>query len=87
MDYEDFKYFTRRTACDKILRDKACNIAKNPKYDRYKRGLGSMVYKLFDKKNSGSGIKNENMSDQQLAEELHKPVIRNLGKSKVHSSF
>ena len=39
------------------------------------------------KKTSGSGIKNDNMSDQQLAEELHKPVIRNFKKRKVHSTF
>ena len=60
----DFKGLSRRTASDIILRDKAFNIAKNPKYDGYQRGLVSMVYKLFDKKFSGSGIKNENMSDQ-----------------------
>ena len=35
-----------------------------------------MVYKFFDKKSSGSGIKNENMLDKQLAEELCKPIIR-----------
>ena len=35
----DFKDLTRRTASGKILRDKAFNIAKNPKYDRYQRGL------------------------------------------------
>ena len=46
-----------------------------------------MVYKFFDKKTSGSGIKNENMSDQQLAEELQKPVIRKFNKRKVHSPF
>ena len=34
-----------------------------------------MVYKFFDKKTSGSGIKNENISNKELAEELHKPVI------------
>ena len=75
--YEAYKYLTRKTASDKILRDKAFDIAKNPKFDRYKRGIASMVYKFFDKKASavrpnkfaGSGIKNENMSDQQLAEE------------------
>ena len=39
MAYGDFKYLTRRTASDKILRDKPFNIAKNPKYDGYKRGL------------------------------------------------
>ena len=43
-----------------------------------------MVYKYFDKKTSGSNIKNENMSDQQLAEELHKPIIRNVNKRNVY---
>ena len=46
----------RRTASDKVLRDKAFNIAKNPKYDRYQRGPASMVYTFFDKKSSGSEI-------------------------------
>ena len=46
-----------------------------------------MVYRLFDKKNSGSGIKNENISNKELAEELHKPIIRNFNKRKVHSPF
>ena len=49
MTYADFKYLTRRTASDKILRDKAFNIAKNPKYDGYQRGLASMVYKFLIK--------------------------------------
>ena len=61
MAYGDFKDLTSRTASDKILRDKAFNIAKNPKYDGYQRGLASMVYKFFDKKTSGSSIKYENM--------------------------
>ena len=74
---------SRRTASDKILRD----IAKNPKYDGYQRGLASMVYKLFDKKASGRGIKNENISNQQLAKELHKPIIRKFKKRKVQSPF
>ena len=39
MAYGDFKDFTRRIASDKILRDKAFNKAKNPKYDGYQRGL------------------------------------------------
>ena len=46
----DFKDLTSRTASDKILRDKAFNIAKNPKYDGYQRGLDSMVYTFMDKK-------------------------------------
>ena len=49
--YGDFKDLTRRTASDKILRSKAFNIAKNPAYDGCHRGLASMVYKSFDKKN------------------------------------
>ena len=47
MAYGDFKDLTRRTASDKILRVKAFNIAKNPKYDRYERELLAMVYKFF----------------------------------------
>ena len=39
MAYGDFKDLTRRTTSGKIFRDKAFNIAKNPKYDRYQRGL------------------------------------------------
>ena len=52
----DFKNLARRTASDKVLRDKAFNIAKNPKYDGYQRGLASIVYKFFDKKSKGSGV-------------------------------
>ena len=58
MAYGDFKDINRRTASDKILRDKAFNIAKNPKYDGYQRGLASMVYNFFDRKLTGSGIAN-----------------------------
>ena len=50
MAYGDFKDLNRRTAADKVLRDKAFNIAKNPKYDGYQRGLASMVYNLLIKK-------------------------------------
>ena len=65
MAYGDFKGLTRRTASDKILRDKAFDIAKNPKYDGHQRGLASMVYKFFDKKTSNRTFKNENMSGQR----------------------
>ena len=47
MAYEDFKDLLRRAASDKVLRDKAFNIARNPKYDGYQRGLASMVCKFF----------------------------------------
>ena len=43
MAYGDFKDLARRTTSDKILRDKAFNIAKNPKYDGYQRGFASMA--------------------------------------------
>ena len=55
--YVKYKDLTKRAESDKILRHKAFKIASNPNYDRYKRGLVSMIYKLFDKKSKGSGIK------------------------------
>ena len=75
----------KRTQSDKVLRDKSFKIASDPKYDGYQRGLASMVYKFFDKKSSGSGIANE--PNYQLANELHKPIIRKFKKRKVYSSF
>ena len=47
----DFKDLNRRTFADKVLPDKVFNISKYPKNDGYQRGLASMVYNLFDKKN------------------------------------
>ena len=77
MAYGDFKDLKRRTASDKILRDKAFNIAKNPKYDGYQRGLASMVYKFFDKKSTGNGVANNEIKQNlQLTEELHKSITR-----------
>ena len=87
MAYGDFKDLNRRTAADKVFCDKAFNIAKNSKYDGYQRGLDSMIHKFFDEKTSGSSIKNENISNKELAEELHKPIIRKFNKRKVHSPF
>ena len=92
MAYGDFKDLARRRVSDKILIDKAFNIAKNPKYDGYQWGLASMVYKFFDKKSAGSGVnvhannkikKNQRPLDlvtQQLTKELHKPIIRKFKK-------
>ena len=65
-----------------MLRDKAFNIAKNPKYNGYQSGLALMVYKYFDKKSSGGGVKSQNMLKQQSAEELHKRIIRKFENSK-----
>ena len=89
MTYGDFKDLTRRTSSDKVLRDKAFNIARNPIYDGYYRGLASMVDKFFDKKSTGSGVNihanNERPLD--LAKELHKPIIRKFKKRAVYSGF
>ena len=75
-----------------MLRDKAYDIASNPEYDGYQRGLTSMVYKFFDskaaspdKKSAGGGFKK--LSSSILADELHKPIIRKFNKKKVYSRF
>ena len=73
------------------MRDKAFKIVSDPKYDGYQRVLASMVYKFFDKKSAlrnksgGSGVANE--ANYQLADELHKLIIRKFKKRKVYSSF
>ena len=87
MAYRDFKDLAKRTASDKVLRDKAFNIAKNPKYDGYQRGLASMVYKFFDKKSTGGGVNIPLEFNEQLAKDLHKPIIRKFEKRKVYSGF
>ena len=88
MAYGDFKDLARRTPSDKVLKDKAFNIAKNPKYDGYERGLAFMAYKFFDKKSKGGGVANNKIKQNlQLAKELHKPIIRNLKKRTVYSRF
>ena len=91
----DFKNLPRITAGDKGLSDKAFDIAKNPNYDRYQRGLAPLVYNFFLKKSAlltdksafSGGNKNKNMPDQQLAEEWHKPIIQKFDKLKAHLSF
>ena len=88
--YADHKDLINRTEADKVLRDKAYDVASNPEYDGYQRGLASMVYKFFDSKvSSGSGIKKDmtKSSSLILADELHKPVIRKFNKRKVYLQF
>ena len=96
MAYGDFNDLARRTAAHKNLRDKAFNIAKNPGYDGYQRGLAFMVYKFFDKKPKGSGVNTHanakikqnqhplNLAIHQLAEELHKSIIKKFKKRTVY---
>ena len=75
-----FKDLARRPASDKVLKDKAFNTIKNPKYDGNQRGLASIVYKYFDKKSKGSDANITLEFNEQLAKELHKLIIRKFKK-------
>ena len=86
MAYGKSKDLIKRTQSDKVLKDEAFKIASIPKYDSYQRGLASMVYQFFVKKSKGSDIVT-NESNYQLADELHKPIIRKFKKRKVYSSY
>ena len=70
MVYGDSKDLFRRTVSDKILGDKAFDIANNPKYDGYRKFHASMIYNFFDKKSSGGAIKDENMFNKELSERI-----------------
>ena len=75
-----------------MLHDKAFDTAKNSKNVGYDRVLASMVYKCFAKTSAGTktldgAIKSEIILYQQVAEELHKPIIRKFEKRKVYSSL
>ena len=91
--HPDNKDLINRTRAGKVLRDKAYDIASNPKYDGYQRGLASMAYTFFDKKTMGSGaaepssLERVNNESLKLADELHKPIIKKFNKRKVYSSF
>ena len=51
MAFGDFIDFLISTVADKVLCNKAFNVARNPKYDGYQRDLASIVYKFLIKKN------------------------------------
>ena len=90
--YADHKDLINRTEADKVLRDKAYDIASNPEYDDYQRGLASMVYKFFDKKSIGRGKAKPSSleriaSSSILADELHEPIIRKFNKRRLYSQF
>ena len=72
--YDKSKDLVKRTQLDKVLKDEAFKTASSPKYDGYQRGLALMVYNFSDKKSKGSGTVNE--PNYQLANEIHKPIIR-----------
>ena len=79
------KDLIKRTQSDKFLRDEAFKNVSDPKYDGYQRGLASMICKFFNKMSRGSGIATE--PNYQLANELHKEIIRKFKGRKVYSSF
>ena len=85
MAYGKSKDLTKRTQSDQVLGDKAFKIASDPKYNGYQRGLASMVYKLFDKRSSGSGDDTE--PNYQLANEFRRQIIKQFKTRKVYSSF
>ena len=89
---------TRRTASNNLLRDKAFNIDKNPKYDKYQHGIESMIcklfgfYEFFDVKPAATHKEKVIYSDvvpenQKLIVDLQKPIIRKFEKQNVHLSF
>ena len=71
-----------RRRSDIFLKNKAFKIAMDPEVDGYQRSLTTMVYKFFNERTRGSSTENK-----QLAEELHKPIIKNFKRIKVYSSF
>ena len=87
MAYNKYKDLEKRTQSDRVLKNKAFKIASDPRYNGCERGLASMLYKFFDIKSKGAGISIELHSNEQLANELHKPIIKKFKKRKVYSSY
>ena len=80
--YNKYKDSVNRKQSDIVLKNKALKIAIDPKVNGYQRSLATMIYKFFNKRMRGSGLENK-----QLAEELHKPIIKHFKRKKVYSSF
>ena len=87
--YAKYKDRLNRKQSEIVLKNKALKIATDPRVNEYQRGLASMVYKFFNERTKGSGINNKGnlLVNSQLAEELHKPIIKNFKRRKVYSSF
>ena len=78
-----------RNQSDIVVKNKALKIATDPRVNGYQRGLASMVYKFFNERTKGSGINLQanSLNNEILAEELHKPIIKNFKRRKIYSSF
>ena len=87
--YAKYKDRLNRKQSDTALKNKTLKIATDPRVNGYQRGLAAMVYKFFNERTKGSGINDKGnlLVNSQLAEELHKPIIRNFKRRKVYSSF
>ena len=82
VSYSTSKYLAERTISDTILKDRAYEIVRNRNCDGYQRALTSMVYNFFDKR-TGCGVS----INEQLAEELYKPVIKKFKRRKVYAKI
>ena len=80
--YSESNNLYKRIILDKILKNRAYEITRNCGYNKYQRALASMVYKFLNKK-TGSGVS----VNEQLAEELHKPVTKKFKRRKVYPRF
>ena len=78
------KDLAKRTQSDKVLRDKELKVASDQKYDDNQKGLAS---KLFEKKSSGSDVATKSEPNYQLADELHRQIIRTFKRRQVYLSF
>ena len=82
------KDLAKSTGSDKILKDRAYEIALNHKYDGYQRGLASMKYKNFDNKTGleATSKRDKNAKEVQ-AQEWNKPLIKKFKIRKVCTRF
>ena len=83
--YNKYKNLKNRTQSDIVLKNKAYKIAADPKVDGFQRALASMVWKFFNERSQK--VLRFSVNYEQLAEELHKLIIRNFKRRKVYSSY
>ena len=89
--YSDSKDLTKRFVADKILKNRAFNIAKDPKCDGYQRGLASMIYNFLIKNLKelvqSTLILNLHLKISNKLKNVINPLLENLKKRKVHAAF
>ena len=87
--YNTYKDSVNRRQSDIVLKNKALKIGIDPNVNGYQRSLAGMVYKFFNERTKRSGVNfvKNSLNNSQLAEELHKPIIKNIETRKLISSF